>query len=129
MSQPNRAQWAILWTAALVVILVWPPDSGRSLALLATRWLADPSGVLPSMPEPLPMALDDDGDAVAAHDAQEIAYYHALSRSAATRWRMRLKEARVPWDVSTLRQLLVGVAVLSALASWRLNTSGWRQER
>src|SRR4051794_11002398 len=121
MWQPNRAQWSILWTAALLVILAWPPDNGRPLALLAARWLADPSGVLPSMPEPLPMSLDDDGDAVAAHDAREREYYGALSGSTATRWRLMLKEARLPWDVSTLRQLLAGVAVLSALAVWRLD--------
>ena len=124
MWQPNRVQWSILWTAAVLIVLAWPPDNGKSLAVIATRWLADPAGVLPSLPDPLPMGLDDDGDAVAAHDAQESEYYRARSGPAATRLRMRLKEARSPWDVSTLRQVLVGVVVLSALGVWRLNTTG-----
>jgi len=118
----NRAQWWILWTAAVEIVLAWPPDKGRPLGVTAMNWLADPSGSLPVMPAPLPMTLGDDGDAVAAHDAQEREYERAYDSSAAMRWRMRLKEARGSFDPSTLRQLLVGMGVLSALAVWRLNT-------
>jgi hypothetical protein len=70
------------------------------------------------------MGLDDDGDAVAAHDALESDYYRARAGSATTRWRIRVKEAVVaggPIDPSTERQLLIGLGVVAALAVWRLN--------
>ena len=73
------------------------------------------------MPAPLSMALGDNGDAVEAHDAQERDYAQAYGRSAVTRWRLRLKEMREPIEPALLRQLLGGMAVLSALAMWRLN--------
>ena len=38
-----------------------------------------------SRPPPLPMSLDDDGDAVSAHDAQESEYYQAYDSSTLTR--------------------------------------------
>jgi hypothetical protein len=129
MWQPKRAQWSIIWTVAVLVVLCWPPDKGRSLALKAVNWAVDPSGSLPALPAPLPMGLDDNGDAVAAHDAEERDYYSARERSRLARWRMDLKEAEEPLDPQTERQLLVGVAVLSALAVWRLNTSGSRSTR
>jgi hypothetical protein len=121
--QPNRAQWGVLWTVAVAVILAWPPDSGRSLGVKAVNWAADPGGTLPALPPPLPMSLGDNGDAVAAHDALETAYYQARDRSAAARWRMDLKTAGDPLERSTMRQLLVGLGVLSALGIWRLNTT------
>jgi hypothetical protein len=122
MWQPNRPQWSIIWTAALLMVLGWPPDNGRSLGVKVVNWIVDPAGSLPSMPPPLPMSLDDNGDAVAAHDAEEAEYYRLHQSSALTRWRLDLKEAGEPFDPSTERQLLFGVAVLSALGVWRLNT-------
>jgi hypothetical protein len=122
MWQPNRAQWSIVWVVAILVVLAWPPDAGRSLGTKALNWAADPRGSLPDLPPPLPMSLGDDGDAVTAHDTQETAYYQERGRSPVTRWRMDLKTARDPFDRSTQRQLLVGMAVLSALLVWRLNT-------
>jgi hypothetical protein len=65
------------------------------------------------------MGLDDDGDAVAAHDTQEREYYRVRDTSAATRWRMAIKAARDPFDTTTERQLLVGAAVFAALLVWR----------
>jgi hypothetical protein len=124
MWQPNRAQWWIIWTTAVVLVLAWPPSDGSSLAAKAARWAVDPAGALPSLPAPLPMGLDDNGDAVAAHDALESDYYRALASSAVTRRRMRVKEALVaggPIDPSTARQLLIGLGVVSALSVWRLN--------
>jgi hypothetical protein len=121
MWQPNRAQWPIIWAAALLLVLGWPPENGRSLGLKLVNWAVDPVGSLPSLPPPLPMALDDDGDAVAAHDAQEAEYYRLHQSSRLLRWRLDLKEAGEPLDLSTERQVLVGVAVMSALAIWRLN--------
>ena len=121
MWQPNRSQWAIIWTAAVLLVLAWPPSAGRSLFLKAAGLIVDPDGVLPSLPPPLPMGLDDDGDVVAAHDTQEAEYYRVRARSTLTRWRMDVKAAGDPFDATTERQLLVAVAVLSALVVWRLD--------
>jgi hypothetical protein len=121
MWQPNRAQWAVIWSAAALLILAWPPDSGRSLLIKSVNLAADPSGSLPVLPAPLPMGLDDNGDAVAAHDGAEAEYYRRRNASRLTRWRMAWKDTDEPLDPSTERQILIGVAVLSALAVWRLN--------
>ncbi len=128
MWQPNRAQWSIIWTVAVLVILAWPPDNGRSLAAKGVNWAVDPLGTLPNLPQPLPMALDDDGDAVTAHDMLEADYYRMRNGSALTRWRMELKEAGDPFDRQTERQLLVGVGVLAALVIWRLESPGSRRK-
>ena len=121
MWQPNRAQWIIIVTVTLLLVCAWPPDRGPSLLLKATNWLVDPTGSLPTLPPPLPMGADDDGDLVAAHDAQESDYYRVRERSGWTRWRMEMKNARDPFDATTERQLLVGVAALSALTIWKLS--------
>lgn len=128
MWQPNRAQWPIIWTVAALLVLAWPPGTGRSLLVKTVNRASDPAGTLPSLPAPLPMSLDDDGDAVAAHDAQEREFYRAYAGSRLMRWRMDLRDAGEPLDPSTERQLLVAVAVLSALAVWRLNTPGSRSK-
>ena len=119
--QPNTAQWRVIWIVAVVSILCWPSESGRSLAVKAANWLADPNNSLPSLPSQLPIGLDDNGDAVAAHDAEEAEYYRAYTSSRVTRLRMTLKTASDPLDPSTERQILAGVGILSALAVWRLN--------
>jgi hypothetical protein len=121
MWQPTRSQWAIIWPVAALLILAWPPDRGHSLGVKAVRWIVDPAGTLPTFPPPLPMGLDDDGDAVAAHDALETAYYERRDSSATTRWRLSWKEATDPFDPQTQRQLLAGLAVLAALAIWRID--------
>jgi hypothetical protein len=119
--QPNTAQWRVIWIVAVVLILGWPADSGRSLAVKVANWLADPANSLPSLPSQLPIGLDDNGDAVAAHDAEEAEYYRAYASSRVTRLRMMLKTASDPLDPPTERQILAGVGILSALAVWRLN--------
>jgi hypothetical protein len=121
MWQPNRAQWSLIWTVTGLILIAWPSGNGRSLAVTTLRWAVDPSGSLPRLPAPLPMALDDDGDAVAAHDAVERDYYRAYDASRITRWRMKLRGAEEPLDPAIERQLLGGIAVLSALAVWRLS--------
>jgi len=122
MWQPNRAQWSIIWTVAVLIVLVWPPDGGYSLGVKLVRWGVDPTHSLPDMPAALPMGLEDNGDAVAAHDADAQEYYRVYNSSAVSRRRMEWKETDEPFERSTARQLLVGLAVLSALALWRLNT-------
>jgi hypothetical protein len=122
MWQPNKAQWRIIWVVAVLIVLGWPSDQGRSLLVKAANWLVDPANSLPTLPGPLPIGLDDNGDVVAEHDAQETEYYRQYASSPITRLRMRLKDASDPLDPSTERQLLAGVAILSALAVWRLNS-------
>lgn len=123
MWQPSRGQWTIIYLVALVVVLAWPPDSGRSLGIKLVNWAVDPRHELPEPPAALPMALDDDGDAVTEHDMAEAAYNHTRERSAMNRWRLDLKEAGDPFSTSTQRQLLVGLAVFSALMVWRMEAS------
>jgi hypothetical protein len=120
MWQPSRAQWTIIWSVAMLLVLAWPPERGRSLGVKALSWIVDPAAALPAFPPPLPIGLDDDGDAVAAHDALESAYYESRDRSGFTRWRMAVKEMRDPVDPQTGRQLLVAIGVIGALAVWRL---------
>lgn len=86
------------------------------------NWAVDPTGALPPMPPPLPMGLDDDGDAVAEHDLLESAYFQYRERSQLTRWRMDMKEASDLLAPATGRQVLVGIAVVSALLVWRLDS-------
>jgi hypothetical protein len=122
MWQPSPRQWAIIWPVALLVVLAWPPDAGRSLGMKIAGWVVDPRGQLPAMPPPLPMGLDDDGNAVAEHDMLENAYLQARERSSILRFRMDVKDGADPFDPSTQRQLLVGLAVLGALVVWRLDS-------
>lgn len=121
MWQPNTAQWRIIWIVTVFLILCWPPDKGRSLGVKITNWLGDPRNTLPTMPAPLPIALDDNGDVVTEHDALEAEYHRQYQGSSVTRFRMKLKEARDPFDPSTERQILAGMGILSALAVWRIN--------
>jgi hypothetical protein len=125
MWQPNRAQWATIWVVAVFLILAWPSGDSKSLGTKVLNWAVDPGDILPTMPPQLPMSLDDDGDAVAAHDALEQEYYDAYQRSSTNRLRMKLKEAGDPLDPSTERQILAGVGILAALAVWRM---GGRRE-
>jgi len=119
--QPNMAQWRIIWIVSVLLILCWPPDKGHSLGVKITNWLADPRNSLPAMPDPLPIALDDNGDAVTEHDELEAEYYRQYQSSAVTRFRMVVKEATDPFDPSTERQILAGLGILSALVVWRIN--------
>ena len=121
MWQPNRAQWIVICVATVVLVAGWPPDTGRSLAVKAINWIADPAEMLPPPPPALPMGLDDNGDAVAEHDTQARNYDDARQRSRLNRLRMSLKEMEGPLDPQTERQLLAGFAVLSALLTWRLS--------
>ena len=63
-----------MWALAIVLLLAWPAGDG-SLGVKTIRWLADPRGMLPQLPPPLSMELDDNADAVAEHDAAEQEYY------------------------------------------------------
>jgi len=108
-------------TAALVFL--WPTGDERSLAVKAVNFLVDPFGSLPVLPEPLPMSLGDDADAVTAHDAQEFAYYEAYEGSALNRVRMDLRGWRPPLEPSTQRQALIALGFFGLLLTWRLGGS------
>ena len=120
MWQPNTAQWRVIWIVGVLLIFAWPPDKGRSLGMKTVNWLVDPNNSLPALPDQLPMGLDDNGDAVAAHDAQQAEYDQRYASSGVTRLRMTLKVAGDPFDPSTERQILAGIGILSALTVWRL---------
>ena len=122
--QPNRAPWIVISAVTLLLVFVWPPAEGKSLGVKLVNWIVDPRGSLPAFPEPLPLGLEDNGDAVAEHDAREQEFYTAHNRSAINRWRMDTKEWVDPMSPQTERQMLVGVAVLAALLTWRLGSAG-----
>ena len=126
MWQPARSQWAIIWPVALLVVLAWPPDEGRSLGAKAISRAVDPANSLPALPSQLPIGLDDDGDAVAAHDLQERSYFDYRDRSTLMRWRLAAKEATDPFERSTQRQFLVGLVVLAALTIWKMDGAARR---
>lgn len=121
MWQPSRAQWAIILPITILLVLAWPPSEGKSLGAKALNWIVDPGNTLPEAPTVLPMSLDDDGDAVAAHDAAEQEYNRVYQSSASTKRRMDLKIAGDPFEPTTERQLLIAIGVLAALAVWRLD--------
>jgi hypothetical protein len=62
--------------------------------------------------------MGDNGDAVAAHDAIEAEYYRLYNSSDFTRWRMDMKVATDPFDVTFERQFLVAFAALGAFLAW-----------
>jgi hypothetical protein len=106
----------------MFVLLAWPAENG-SLAVKAVQWLADPRETLPGLPTPLTMELGDNADAVAEHDAEEAEYYRLRATSGLARMRLRMKEISDPLDPATERQLLVGIAVIGALAVWKIGGS------
>lgn len=119
MWQPNTAQWRLIWTVAVLLILAWPEDN-QSLAVKAINWSVDPFQTLPRTPTPLAPGLGDDMEAVQQHDAEEAAYYYMYSSSRISRLRLQLRDLRDPLDPSTERQILVGLAILVALGIWRM---------
>jgi hypothetical protein len=108
----------LIWIAAVLLILAWPEDGG-SLAVKTLNWGADPFTSLPRTPSPIGMGLGDDPDAVQSHDAEESAYYQMYNSSPWMRWRFWLRDLQDPFNPATERQVLVGLAILSALGIWR----------
>jgi hypothetical protein len=109
--------WVICGVAAFVIV-AWPPELARSLALKMVNWLADPANTLPILPGPLAPGLDDDAGAVTAHDTQMAEYDRLFASSRAMRIRLTLKVAGDPFDPSTERQVLTSIGVLTALSAW-----------
>jgi hypothetical protein len=120
MWQPNKLQWWLLVIVALLIVFVWPPSDDKSLALKLVNFAVDPKGELPILPDQLALGLGDDPDAVYAHDLQVQQYDALYLKGGWTRMRLELKVARDPFHPSTERQVLIGLAVVTAFLAWRL---------
>ena len=120
MWQPNKSQWWILVIVALLIVFVWPPSDDKSLAVKFVNWAVDPLGDLPILPDQLAVGMGDGPDAVNARDLQVQQYDALYLKGGWTRKRLELKVARDPFNPSTERQLLIGLAVATAFLSWRL---------
>jgi len=117
--RPNNVQWWIFVVAALLVVFVWPPAGGKSLALKFVNWAVDPGNELPTLPDQLALGLGDDPDAVYEHDLQTQQYDALYEKGGWARRRLELKVATDPFDPATERQVLAGVVILIALIAWR----------
>lgn len=126
MWQPSASQWRLIWILTVVIVLFWPGEQDRSLAIKTFNWAADPRNALPQLPGELGFESGDDPFAVADHDAQEAEYYRVYDSSRMARLRLRLRDMSDPFEPSTQQQILCGIAVLGGLAVWRL---GVRPER
>jgi hypothetical protein len=119
-SQPTDGQWWILVIVALLVVFAWPPRDDASLAVKFVNWAVDPRGELPTLPDQLALGMGDDPDAVSARDLQVQKYDALYLKGGWTGKRLQLKVARDPFNAATERQLLTGLAVVTALLVWRL---------
>src|SRR5439155_15587228 len=96
----RRGRWLIMVVAAFIIV-AWPPEQDRSLAVKAVSWIVDPTNVLPTLPGPLAPGLGDDTDAVVAHDSQMSEYDRLYNSSKMMRTRLELKVAKDPFNPST----------------------------
>ena len=120
MRQPNKIQSWLLVIVALLIVSVWPPSDDKSLAVKLVNWAVDPGGELPILPDQLALGRGDDPDAVNVRDLQVQQYDALYLKGGWTRKRLELKVARDPFSPSTERQLLIGLAVVTVLLTWRL---------
>jgi hypothetical protein len=116
---PNNAQWWVLLAVALIIVVAWPPDEDKSLALKLTNWAVDPRGELPVLPGQFGPGQGDEWREVEAHDLQVRMYDELYARGGWTRLRLQLKVAGDPINPATERQLLLGGGVLIAFLVWR----------
>lgn len=119
--QPSTRGWWILLLAALAIVILWPPQQNRSLAVKFVNWIVDPRDVLPVLPPQLEMGMGDDPQMVEFRDAIVNRYDTLYSRGGLTRTRMDLKVARDPFDATTERQLLLVFGVVVGFLVWRFD--------
>jgi hypothetical protein len=118
--QPTSVQWRLIWVLALVIVLFWPGQQNRSLAIKALNWVADPMNRLPRLPGDFSLESGENLDVVAAHDTQEAEYDRVFASSRVARLRIRVRDMPDPFDPSTQRQILAAIGVLGGLLVWRL---------
>jgi hypothetical protein len=118
---PKDAHWWLLVVVSLLAVVLWPPDADRSLAAKFVNWAVDPLDQLPTLPAQLSLSQGDDPEAVYAHDIQTQQYDALYLKGGWTRTRLVLKVAGDPLAPSTVRQVLVGIGVLTAFVAWRLS--------
>ena len=115
----NKFTFAVLVLVALTIVVVWPPQDDRSLAVKLVNWIVDPFDSLPVLPPQLALGRGDDPDAVEAHDLQTQQYDALYLKGGWTRKRLELKVVRDPINPATERQILLGSGVVTALLAWR----------
>jgi hypothetical protein len=104
----------------LLVVFVWPPGDGKSLAVKVVNWAVDPFDRLPVLPPRFALGEGDDPEAVSRHDMTTQQYDALYLKGGWTRRRLELKVASDPLNPSTERQLLSGIAVAVAFLAWRV---------
>ena len=112
MTPTRRGLW-VLFVAALLIVVAWPPRDERSVLVKLVNWAVDPTNVLPILPPQLGYGLSDDPHAVEERDAIVRQYDDLYSLGGVTRARLQLKVAGDPFNRATERQvlLLFGVVV------------------
>ena len=118
--RPNPLQWRLIWILAVVIVLFWPLQRSRSLAIKALNWAADPANTLPRLPGEFSLEDGEDPVAVTAHDNQEAEYNRVYASSRLARLRIRARDMPDPFDPSTQQQVLAAIGVLGGLLIWRL---------
>lgn len=119
-----RTAWWTLLITTLAIVVAWPPQSGKSLALTSVNWAVDPGDQLPVLPPQLGMGLGDEPFLVEARDAQVRRYDEAFNAGGWTRRRLLLKVAGDPFDPTTTRQVLLVAGVLVWFVAWRVAGGG-----
>jgi hypothetical protein len=112
----RRLPWAALAAIVAGIALLWPMDSGKSVVVKTLNWIGDPRQELPRRPSPLAMGMDDDADAVTAHDNEEHAYESMRRGPWTGRVRLWMRDVDDPLPASTERSLLIAVAAVAAWA-------------
>lgn len=120
MRAPRPWQWWSLLVLALAIVILWPPQGDKSLAIKFVNWAVDPTDSLPVLPDQLALGLGDDPHAVDAHDRVVQQYDALYLKGGWTRKRLELKVLDDPMAPATARQLLLAAAVITALLAWRV---------
>ncbi|HQZ40906.1 MAG TPA: hypothetical protein PLH72_17895 [Vicinamibacterales bacterium] len=122
MTRSGKAGSWMALAVALLVVVAWPPERGRSLAVSVVNWAVDPWGQLPTLPPQLGLGLGDDPVLVEARD-ERVRLYDALNAQGGwMRSRLRLKVADDPFNPATERQVLLALGVAGLFVAWRLGS-------